>query len=426
MPLTDRAIKNAKPAEKPLKLFDGGGLFLLVPPHGGKWWRLKYRFGGKEKLLSLGVYPDVSLKEARDRRQAARKQLSNGIDPGAARKAEKGVSSAESFEAVAREWYVKYSPNWSEVHAKRIIRDLERDIFPWMGAKPINEIVAPELLTVLRRIEHRGAVETAHRALQVCGQVFRYGVATGKAVRDPSGDLKRALPPVKKKNFASITDPKAVAELLRALDDYQGALPTRCALKLAPLVFVRPGELRRAEWQEIDLDASEWRIPADKMKARQPHIIPLSTQAVEVLCELKPLTGSGKYVFPGVRSRGRPMSENTVNAALRRLGYTKEQMTGHGFRSMASTILHEQGWESAIIELQLSHTERNKVKAAYNFAQHLTKRREMMQQWADYLDQLRSSLFAGWSGDCAGTSPSTSVTVDTSVSCTATFDVNGN
>lgn len=390
MPLTDTAIKNAKSTEKALKLFDGGGLFLLVTPRGGKWWRLKYRFRGKEKLLSLGVYPDVSLKEARDRRHAARKQLSGGIDPGAARKAAKGVSSAESFEAIALEWYAKYSPNWSDVHAKRILRDLERDVFPWMGSTPINEILAPELLTVLRRIEHRGAIETAHRALQVCGQVFRYGVATGKAVRDPSGDLKGALPPVKKKNFASITEPKAVAELLRTIDDYQGALPTRCALKLAPLVFVRPGELRRAEWQEIDLEAAEWRIPADKMKARQPHIIPLSAQAVGILRELKPLTGSCKYVFPGVRSRSRPMSENTVNAALRRLGYTKAQMTGHGFRSMASTILHEQGWESAIIELQLSHTERNKVKAAYNFAQHLIKRREMMQEWADYLDRLKA------------------------------------
>lgn len=389
MALTDTALKHLKPAEKPYKRFDERGLYVEVYPSKGKLWRYKYRFEGKEKRLSLGAYPDVPLAMARDRRDEARRLLAQGIDPSKQRKADRAESSSTSFEAVAREWYSRYSVSWSESHADRVLRDLERDIFPWIGTQPVNNITAPELLVVLRRVEHRGAVETAHREMQVCGQVFRYGIATSQATHNPAADIRGALAPVKKKNFASLRDPKAVGDLLRAIDIYQGAFPTLCALRLAPLVFVRPGELRRAEWSQINLDDAEWRIPAEKMKARQPHIVPLSNQAVAILKELQPLTGSGRYVFPGVRSRQRPMSENTVNAALRRLGYTKDQMTGHGFRSMASIILHEQGWDSAIIELQLAHTDRNKVKAAYNFAQHLPKRREMMQAWADYLDSLK-------------------------------------
>ncbi|MCG8096763.1 MAG: tyrosine-type recombinase/integrase [Candidatus Thiodiazotropha taylori] len=391
MPLTDSAIRNAKPKEKNYKLADGGGLYLLVTTKGGKWWRLDYRFQGKRKTLSMGVYPDVSLKSARDRRSAAKTQLADGIDPGEIRKATKASQSdADGFEAVAREWWGQREPTWSKTHSSRIILRLEKDVFPWIGHRPIGEISAPELLTVLRRIESRGALETAHRIHQSCGQIFRYAVATGRAQRDPSADLKGALPPTRQKHHASITDPKKIGELLRVIDGYEGSLVTRCALQLASLTFVRPGELRHAEWSEIDLDKAEWRIPPEKMKMRTLHIVPLSTQALAVLKEIKPLTGRGKYVFPGVRTNRRPMSENTVNAALRRLGYTKEEMTGHGFRSMASTILNEQGWHRDAIERQLAHAERNSVRAAYNYAEHMPERIKMMQWWADHLDKLKT------------------------------------
>ncbi len=393
MALTDPAIRNAKPGNKPRRLFDSGGLYVEVSPSGGKWWRLKYRSNGKEKRLSLGVYPRVGLKEARQRRDSARKLLADGIDPGVARKTSKTASAeagSNSFEAVAREWFAKFSPNWTPDHADRIIRRFERDMFPWIGGRPIGEVTAPELLAALRRIEGRGAVETAHRVMQNCSQVFRYAVATGRAERDPSGDLRGALPPVKAKHFASLTDPKVIGELLRAVNGYQGSFITQCALKLAPLVFVRPGELRKAEWSEFDLDAAEWRIPAARMKMKAQHIVPLSAQAVAILRELRPLTGRGRYVFPGVRTKDRPMSENTINAALRRLGYTTDQMTGHGFRSMASTLLNEQGWHRDAIERQLAHAERNAVRAAYNYAEHLPERRKMMQAWADYLDGLKT------------------------------------
>ncbi len=391
MRLTDTAIKNAKGREKPYKLFDGHGLFLPVNPNGRKGWRFKYRYNGKEKLLSLGPYPDVSLAKARDRRADARKLLVDGVDPSVVKRAEKFArleQGTNTFEAIGREWFAKNSPRWSKSHSDRSKRLLEKDLYPWLGPRPIAEIDAPELLRVIRRIESRGAVDTAHRALQYCGMVFRYAVATGRADRDPSGDLRGSLPPVQKKHHASITEPKAVGGLLRAIDGYEGHLVTRCALQLAPLVFVRPGELRRAEWSEFDFENAEWRIPAEKMKMTTPHIVPLSRQAVAVLQEVKPLTGAGIYVFPSVRSRQRPMSENTVNAALRRLGYTKDQMTGHGFRSMASTLLNEQGWHHDAIERQLAHAERNGVRAAYNYAEHLPERRKMMQAWADYLDSL--------------------------------------
>ncbi|MCU7805900.1 MAG: integrase arm-type DNA-binding domain-containing protein [Candidatus Thiodiazotropha sp. (ex Lucinoma borealis)] len=390
MALTDTAVRNAKAKEKDRKLFDGGGLFLLVKPNGARYWRFKYRFHGKEKLLALGVYPDVTLKSARDKRDDARKLIADGIDPSEARKAEKAARNNEnSFEAIAREWWGNRASNWSESHSSRILLRLENDVFPWIGTKSIGDITPSELLTVLRRVESRGSIETAHRILQSCGQIFRYAVATLRAERDTSADLKGALPPVSKKHFASITDPKLIGELLRAMDGYQGAFITRCALQLAPLTFVRPGELRHAEWAEIDLNKAEWRIPADKMKMKTVHIVPLSTQAVAVLNEIKPLTCRGKYVFPSVRSLKRPMSENTVNAALRRLGYTKKEMTGHGFRSMASTILNEQGWNKDAIERQLAHTERDLVRASYNYAQHLPERVKMMQWWADYLDSLK-------------------------------------
>jgi integrase len=287
------------------------------------------------------------------------------------------------------EWFTKYQPTWTAGHAKDIMSRLNRDVFPWLGNHPVGEITAPELLAVLRRIENRGALETAHRIKSSCGQVFLYAIATGRAERNPSADLKGALPPVKPKRMATITDPKEVGALLCAMEDYRGSFVTKCALRLAPLIFVRPGELRHAEWSEIDLDGMEWRIPAGKMKAREPHIVPLSQQAVDIFNEIQPLTGNGRYVFPGARSIHRPMSENAVLAALRRMGYEKGMMTGHGFRAMASTCLNEMGWKPDVIERQLAHAERNQVRAAYNHAEYLPERRKMMQAWADHLDALR-------------------------------------
>lgn len=394
MPLNDIACKQAKPREKAYKLADAKGLYLEVAPSGGKWWRLKYRIGGKEKRISLGVYPEVSLKEAREKCDVARKQIASGIDPSDQRKAAKlagAEDAANSFEVVAREWFAKYSPSWVASHSTKIIRRLEKDIFPWIGSRPISTVTAPDLLAALRRIESRGAIETAHRAQQNCGQIFRYAIATGRAERDPAADLRGALAPVKEKHHASITDPKAIGELLRAISGYQGSFITMCALRLAPLFFVRPGELRKAEWAEFNLDGAEWRIPAERMKMREQHIVPLSSQALAILKELQPITGKGRYVFPGARTNGRPMSENTVNAALRRLGYASDEMTGHGFRSMASTLLNEQGWHRDAIERQLAHAERNAVRAAYNYAEHLPERRRMMQAWANYLDAITVS-----------------------------------
>ncbi len=392
MPLTDVAVRNIKPGPKTVRLRDERGLYLEVSPKGGKWWRLRYTFQGKENMLSLGVYPDVSLKDARERRDEARKLIANGIDPSQARKDEKAEIAADAvtFEKVAREWFDKFKTNWTPGHADRTMRRFEMDVFPWIGARPIRDILAPELLTTIRRIESRGAIETAHRTMQNCGQVFRYAVASGYADRDISGDLRGAIPPSKEKHHASVTDPKDVAVLLRNIESYQGSFATMCALRLAPMLFVRPGELRHAEWSEIDLDKAEWRIPAEKMKMREQHIVPLPRQAVAILRELHPLTGAGRYVFPSVRTSARPMSENTVNAALRRLGYAKDEMTGHGFRSMASTLLNEMGWNRDAIERQLAHAERNSIRAAYNFAEFLPERRRMMQAWADHLDALKA------------------------------------
>lgn len=394
MALTDTAIKKAKPEAKARKLYDERGLFLLVTPTGGKWWRFKYRFDGKEKLLSLGTYPDVSLKDARDRRDDARKQVAAGIDPGEHRKAKKSAKEerqANSFEVIAREWFAKYSPNWSANHGDRIIRRFERDVFPWIGGDPIADITAPQLLEVVRRIEQRGALETAHRALGNCGQVFRYAVATARAERDPTSDLKGALPPVKGTHFAAVTEPNKAAEVLRAIDAYEGTLPVRCALRLAPLVFVRPGELRHAKWADIDLDATEWRYTVSKTNTQ--HIVPLSTQAIEILQELEPLTGRGIYVFPSARNpKGdRPMSDNAILSALRRMGIDKEEMSGHGFRAMARTILDEVlGFRPDYIEHQLAHAVRDPNGRAYNRTAHLPERKKMMQDWADYLDKLKS------------------------------------
>ncbi len=394
MAVKEITFRNAKPREKAYKIPAERGLHMLVKPNGSKSWRFKYRFLGKEKLLSIGIYPDVSLADAIEARDNARKLLTKKIDPGLNKQIEKRSSklaAENSFEAVAREWYVKFSTKWTPSHGERILRRLEKDIFPWLGQRPVSEITAPELLSALRRIENRGAIETAHRAQQNCGQVFRYAIATGRAERDPSIDLRGALAPTRQKHHASITNPHAIGELLRAFNDYQGHFVTKCALRLAPLLFVRPGELRKAEWSEFNFTEAEWRIPAAKMKMRETHIVPLSTQAITILKEIRALTGNGQYVFPSIRSNKRPMSENTVTGALRRLGYTKDEMTGHGVRSMASTILNEQGWNRDAIERQLAHAERNSVRAAYNYAEHLQERRKMMQSWADYLDELTAN-----------------------------------
>jgi len=388
--LSETKIKAARPRKKPYKLADGRGLYLFITPPGGRLWRLDYRIHGKRKTLSLGAYPDIPLKSARNRLNDARRKIADGIDPSIVRKAEKAAGNGGSFKAVALEWHAKQSARWDPDHARRVQWRLERYVFPWLGGTPVKVITAPEILSLLRGIESRGAAETAHRVHQVISQVMRYAVATGRAEHDPAGDLKGALQSVKTTNRAAITHPNEVGELLRAMEGYSGSLVTRCALRLAPYVFVRPGELRRMEWTEIDLDTATWRIPAVKMKMREEHIVPLSKQAIAILQEVRPLTGNGRYVFPSERTRERPISENTLNAALRRLGYSKEEMTSHGFRAMAATFLNEKGWPKDVIERQLAHAERNKVRAAYNRAEHLPERRRMMQAYADYLDSLRA------------------------------------
>ncbi len=398
MRLSTAKIHNATAQKKTVRLFDGRGLYLEIAPTGSRWWRFKYRFAGKEKRISLGVYPDVGLKKARDRRDEMRKLVADGIDPSAARKQQKLMAldaTANTFEAVAREWFEKHSANWEASYSVKLLARLEANVFPWLGDRPIGDIKPPELLSVLRRVESRGVLETAHRLMNYCGNIYRYAVATGRAERDISSDLRGALPPSTPQHHASVTDPEGVAALLRAIDGYRGSNVTRYAVQLAPLVFVRPGELRKAEWNEIDLEAGEWRIPAERMKMKTKYIVPLSSQAVAILRALQPLTGKGHYVFPGARSRERCMSENTVNGALRRLGWSGSEMTGHGFRSMASTLLNEQGWNRDAIERQLAHTERNSIRAAYNYAEHLPERRRMMQAWSDYLDTLKRLPEAG-------------------------------
>lgn len=393
MALTDVGVRNAKPKDKLYRLFDERGMYLEVSAAGGKWWRLKYRFGGKEKRLSLGVYPDVGLREARDRRDAARKLLANGVDPSIERKVQKAATverSANSFEAVAREWFARQSPGWAATHADKIMGRLAKDVFPWLGGRAIAEIKAPDVLAVLRRVEARGALDTAHRVHQNCGQVFRYAVATGRAERDVSADLRGALPAARHTHFASVTEPREVAGLLRALDAFQGTFVVQCALRLAPLLFVRPGELRTADWAQFDLEKAQWRYTVSKTKTE--HLVPLATQAVAILRELEALTGQRKYVFPG-RDVKKPMSGAAINAALRRMGFdTKTEITGHGFRAMARTILHEQlRFPSEVIEHQLAHKVSDSLGTAYNRTKFIDDRIVMMQRWADYLDELKSS-----------------------------------
>ncbi|MCL2459656.1 MAG: tyrosine-type recombinase/integrase [Desulfobulbus sp.] len=384
-------MRGLKATGQVQKKADGGGLYIHVSPSGGRLWRMAYNFGGKQKTLSFGAYPAVSLKGARQKRDEAKEQLAKDIDPGAHKQAVKAAIRAEStntFEIVAREWHSKFKDSWAPRHAGKILSRHEKDIFPHIGGQPIGSVTAAELLVALRRIEDRGAIETAHRALQNCGQVFRYAVATGRAERNPAADLRGALPPIKSTNFASITDPKAIGALLRDIDAYPGNLIIRAALRIAPYVFVRPGELRKAEWTEFNLGAAEWRIPAARMKMKEAHIVPLARQVLTILEDLQQYTGHGRYLFPSMRANSAPISDVTLLAALRRMGCDKDTMTVHGFRSMASTLLNKQGYNRDWIERQLAHSERNSVAASYNFAEYLPERRAMMQAWADCLEQL--------------------------------------
>ena len=399
--LTDTKIRTAKPGDKPVRLYDERGLYLEVTPNRGRWWRLKYRHEGKEKLLSMGTYPDTSLKAAREKRDQARALLAAGVDPSEARRSEKAAKTqlaTNSFEAVAREWHATiHVPQVSTGHAARTLIRLEQDVFPRLGRVPVGEIKAPQLLEAMLRIEARGAIETAHRALQACGQVFRYAIATGRAERDPTPDLRGALKPVLVRHMPAITDPQRVGELLRAIESYKGMPITRAALQLAPLVFVRPGELRKAEWAEFDLERAQWRIPAARMKrikqeklSGAPHVVPLSRQALAVVRDLHPLTGQGRYVFPSPRTGERPMSDNAVLSALRRMGFPSDEMTGHGFRAMARTLLAERlAMDEAVIEAQLAHAVKDALGRAYNRTEFLEQRLKMLQTWADYLDRLR-------------------------------------
>jgi integrase len=395
--LTDTFLRNIKPTGKVQKISDGGGLFIHVtatgsPSAGGMLWHMGYRFGGKQKLLSFGAYPAVSLKDARAKREKAKEQLAQGIDPGAHKQAVKAAVKAETentFEIIAHEWLTKHKDSWVSGHSDKILARLENNIFPLIGTRAIAAVTAPELLAALRRIEERGALDTAHRALQNCSAIFRYGIATGRCERDTAADLRGALAPAKSTSLAGLKEPKAVGALLRDIDAYPGNTVVRAALRLAPYVFVRPGELRRAEWTEFDLAGAEWRIPAHKMKMRQLHIVPLARQAVGILEDLRQYTGGSRFLFPSMRAASAPITDVTLLAALRRMGYGKDEMTVHGFRSMASTLLNEQGYNRDWIERQLAHGERDAVRAAYNYAQYLSERRRMMQEWADYLDSLR-------------------------------------
>jgi len=388
--LSDTKIRGAKPGEKPYKLTDEKGMHLLVMPTGSRLWRLAYRFGGKQKLISLGIYPDVSLADARERRDEARKLLARGIDPSAKRKAEK-LAQADTFRAVAEEFVLKFEPKWAPTYSEKVKARLAW-LYRVVGDKPFSEIKAPDLLSAIRPLEAAGKAETARRTRSVAGQVIRYAIATGRAENDPTTALRGALAPAQSRHHAAVTEPKAFGALLRAIEGYEGEPITRAALRLLPLVFVRPGELRHAQWSEVDLGAATWAIPAAKMKMKHDHIVPLSTQAVAILLELHPVTGRRPLVFPSLRSRDRPMSENTINAALRRLGYDKDTMTGHGFRASARTLLDEVlGMRVDLIEHQLAHAVKDPLGRAYNRTAHLPERVRMMQAWADYCDGLKAA-----------------------------------
>lgn len=415
MPLTDTAIRRVIPGPKTQKLTDGQGMYLEVAPSGGKWWRLKYRIAGVEKRLSLGTYPDTSLKAARDKRDEARALIAQGIDPSDVRKASKvqtqaeeadaareaaGLPAPNSFEQIAREWYETRREDWSPTYGQKIMRRLEVDVFPWLGSKPITSITPPMVLAVLRRVEGRGVVETAHRALENCGQVFRYAVATGQIVSNPARDLKDALRRPMVKHFPAITSPERLGTLLRAIHSYRGTPVVNAALKLLPMLLLRPGELRQGEWPEIDLEGALWSVPAARMKREKvgklygkPHLVPLARQAVAILEELHPVTGRGAMVFRGERTHTRPMSDAAINAALRAMGFSADEVTGHGFRATARTMLVERlGVAESVVEAQLAHSVKDSLGRAYNRTEFIAERVAMMQSWADYLDELRAEV----------------------------------
>ena len=387
--LKDIQIKNAKPKTKPYKLFDGDGLFLLIHPNGSKYWRLKYRWQGKEKLLSIGVYPVISLSEAREKRLEAKKLLANNHNPSEIKKEQKRLSmlnSENSFEVIAREWHDVKSSTWSAGTKDYILRRLENDVFPRLGHRPIKNITAPELFAVMKEIEKRGAYEMVNRALQVCGQVFKFAIATGRAENNPAPNLTTGLKKVVKKHYARLSE-EELPEFLNKLEGYKGNLLTKLGIKIIILTFVRTIELRGAEWTEINFEKAEWRIPAERMKMRKPHIVPLSVQALELFNQLKAISGYGKYVLPNEVNPKKFISENTMTYGLYRLGY-HSRATMHGFRATASTILNEKGFNGDVIERQLAHSESNKSRAAYDHSEHMEKRKQMMQWWADYIDSL--------------------------------------
>jgi len=392
--LTDLVIKQVVAKSKPYKVTDGRGMYLLVKKTG-KYFRMNYRYQGKQKTLALGVYPDVNLKLARERLQAAREHLARGVDPAEIKKAESiNKSGVNSFEAVGREWFAIKKDSWKPGHARTVISRMEKNLFPWLGSILVEKITVPEILSVLRRIEERGAVETAHRCKTICSQIMRYAVATARAERDPCQDLRGVLTSTQSKHMAAITDPDKVGGLLRSIDGYTGHLITRCVLKLAPLVFVRPGDLRQMKWNKINWIKKQWIfIPEKRLKNQRdprPLIVPLAEQSLSVLREIYPLSGDGTFVFPSLRTNKRPLSNNAVLSSLRRMGYSRKEMTGHGFRTTASTLLHEMDWPHAVIELQMDHVHGDKVSNAYNHAEYLPERIRMMQAWADYLDALKN------------------------------------
>ncbi|RQZ34388.1 DUF4102 domain-containing protein [Burkholderia sp. Bp9090] len=395
MPLTDKAVKNAKAGDKPVKLFDGGGMFLLVTPAGQRYWRLKYRVNGKEKLLALGVYPDVSLAVARKKRDEAREKLAAGIDPNEAKREVKRtarIAAASSFEAVAREWFDNQRAGWTETYAEKVIHSLEIDAFPKIGSRPISSIEAPEMLEIIRAIEARGVRETAKRLLQRSRAVFQYAIMTGRCTRNPSADIDAET--ILKKGpgvqHMARVKPLEIPQLMRDIAAYPGEPVTRLALELMALTFVRTKEMIRAQWAEFDEAAAEWRVPPERMKMRDPHIVPLSRQSLVVLEQLRQINGDRPHVFYSVHGRA-PISNNTMLFALYRMGY-KSRMTGHGFRGLAATMLRELGYSRDVVDRQLAHAERNQVTAAYVHAEYLPERRRMMQHWADHLDKLKAGL----------------------------------
>lgn len=400
MALTNVQIKNLTPGSKTYKKFDKGGLFIEVRKTGKKFFRFKYAFSGKPQLLSLGEYPAVSLKKARDKVIDAKRQLAEGVNPAQVKREQKQSQYKATFGEVAQEWFKNSRDKWSEEHAKTVWRRIEANLLPWLKNLPVQEITTREILEALRKVEARGSVETAHRLAQIIGQIYVYAVAAGIAENNPASGISKALKPAIPRQLPAITDPERIKDLLRAIDGFQGTYPVLCALKLAPLVFLRPGELRGGKWSEIDWQENLWIIPAERMKKKREHLVPLSRQARGILEELYPLTAETGNIFPAVRKSGRCMSEATLNAALLRIGIPKEEHCPHGFRSMASTRLHEMNWPSQVIEMQLAHIDKNQIRAVYNRAEYLDQRRKMMQAWADYLDALKSgdkvlSFFSG-------------------------------